>query len=226
MDSVILCRYGELFLKSGNRRRFERALADNMRAALADMPARASSSTHGRVLVRLPEAEADDAAARLQRVFGLVSLSIARQVDADGGLEAIESRPPSTRRARRSRATAPRRSRSKRAAPTSASPSTSMEIARHVGARVQATGPGRRRPHARAAPGHRGGHRPSRSSTRARGRARAGCRSAPRAARCCCCRAASIRRSPAGWPPSAAWRSTPSTFTRRPTSARSRATRC
>ena len=27
---VILCRYGELFLKSGNRRRFERVLCDNI----------------------------------------------------------------------------------------------------------------------------------------------------------------------------------------------------
>ena len=29
MESVVLCRYGELFLKSGNRRAFERVLAEN-----------------------------------------------------------------------------------------------------------------------------------------------------------------------------------------------------
>jgi len=35
MESVVLCRFGELFLKAGNRKAFERMLADNVRAALA-----------------------------------------------------------------------------------------------------------------------------------------------------------------------------------------------
>jgi len=39
---VILCRYGELFLKSGNRRRFERVLCDNIRAAVAGFVTSAS----------------------------------------------------------------------------------------------------------------------------------------------------------------------------------------
>ena len=53
MESVVLCRFGELFLKSGNRRAFERALADNVRAALADLPGARVEPTHGRVLVRV-----------------------------------------------------------------------------------------------------------------------------------------------------------------------------
>ena len=37
MNGVILCRYGEIFLKSGNRRRFEGVLHNNVRRALADL---------------------------------------------------------------------------------------------------------------------------------------------------------------------------------------------
>ena len=43
MDSAVLCRYGELFLKGGNRARFESALADNVRAR-AGRPAGARAS--------------------------------------------------------------------------------------------------------------------------------------------------------------------------------------
>jgi thiamine biosynthesis protein ThiI len=86
---VLLCRYGELFLKSGNRRRFERVLADNIRAAVHDLPDAKVSTTHGRTLVRVRSADLDDAAARVERVFGLVSFSVARKVDAAPDLEAI-----------------------------------------------------------------------------------------------------------------------------------------
>src|SRR6476469_755738 len=89
MESVVLCRYGELFLKSGNRRLFERALADNARAALAGLPRARVEQTHGRLLVRIPTDDADEAAARLTRVLGLVSLSVARHVDAKPDLKAI-----------------------------------------------------------------------------------------------------------------------------------------
>src|SRR3954468_3885757 len=89
MERVLLCRFGELFLKCGNRRLFERALAGNIRAALADVPSARVQPAHSRVLVRVPAADADDAAARLERVFGLVSFFIARQVPPPADLEAI-----------------------------------------------------------------------------------------------------------------------------------------
>src|SRR5437762_13634155 len=76
MESVILCRFGELFLKAGNRRAFVRILADNVRAAIAELPRARVEPTHGRLLVRLPADDANEAAGRLQRVFGLVSVSI------------------------------------------------------------------------------------------------------------------------------------------------------
>ena len=77
MSRVILCRFGELFLKSGNRRRFEGALHQNMRSALAGLEGARVEPVHGRVLVHLPDDEsAREAAARLRRVFGLVSISV------------------------------------------------------------------------------------------------------------------------------------------------------
>ena len=82
-ESVLLCRYGELFLKSGNRKRFEGMLVNNVQAAIAGIPEARVEAPHGRLLVRVPRAHVDEAAARVQRVFGLVSLSVARVVAAD-----------------------------------------------------------------------------------------------------------------------------------------------
>jgi len=135
MDSVIVCRYGELFLKSGNRRSFERVLADNARRALADVPAARVSQTHGRLLVRLPEADADDAATRLQRVFGLVSLSVARQVEATPDLAAVEAAAVDTARAAIARdGVASFKIEARRA--DKRFPVGSMDMARRIGARV------------------------------------------------------------------------------------------
>ncbi len=122
MERVLLCRFGELFLKCGNRRLFERALAGNIRAALADVPSARVQPAHGRVLVRVPAADADDAAARLERVFGLVSFSIARQVPATADLEAISDAAIEEAQAAVARTHPRSASKSKRAAPTSAFP--------------------------------------------------------------------------------------------------------
>jgi len=75
MTATILCRFGEIFLKGGNRPRFERALADNLRAAVAGLPQAQVSTPHGRLVVRVREADVEEACARAGRVFGLVSLS-------------------------------------------------------------------------------------------------------------------------------------------------------
>ena len=137
MESVILCRYGELFLKSGNRKAFERVLADNVRAAIADLPRTRVVQTHGRLLVRLPTADADEAAGRLTRVFGLVSLSVARQIEAKEDLEAITALAVDEARAAVARdRPASFKIESRRG--DKRFPKTSLDIDRHVGARVQA----------------------------------------------------------------------------------------
>jgi len=87
MRCAILCRYGEIFLKSGNRRRFERTLRANVAAALAGLNGVGIDMPHGRIVVHADSALADEACARIERVFGLVSLSVATRVPAD--IEAI-----------------------------------------------------------------------------------------------------------------------------------------
>jgi len=82
-ESVLLCRFGELFLKAGNRRRFQSMLVNNVQAAIAGVPDARVEAPHGRILVRVPRAHVEDAASRVQRVFGLVSLSVARVVAAE-----------------------------------------------------------------------------------------------------------------------------------------------
>ena len=87
--------------------------------------------------MRVPTDDADEAAARLTRIFGLVSLSVAREVEAKADLEAITAMAVSeaqavVARARPASFKIEARRADKRFAPTS------MDIARHVGARVQA----------------------------------------------------------------------------------------
>jgi thiamine biosynthesis protein ThiI len=137
MESVVLCRFGELFLKAGNRKAFERVLADNVRAALADLPHARVEPTHGRLLVRLPTDEADEAVAQLSRVFGLVSFSVARQVDAKPDLEAITAMAVDEARAAIAR-DRPASFKIESRRPDKRFPKSSLDIDRHVGAAVQA----------------------------------------------------------------------------------------
>ena len=81
--TTILCRYGELFLKGGNRHVFLRALANNVRAAVRDLPEAKVSVPHGRVVVCVADQARAEACSRLERVFGLVSISPTSNVPAD-----------------------------------------------------------------------------------------------------------------------------------------------
>ena len=138
--ALLLCRYGELFLKLGNRGRFEQQLVANVRAALAGIPGAAVESPHGRILVRVDPTALEEAAARVERVFGLVSLSLAEEVEPSypalepavvRAAQAAVERDPSRRRSFRIEA---RRSNKQ-------FPATSQEIASRLGAVVnEATG--------------------------------------------------------------------------------------
>jgi len=141
MSRVILCRFGELFLKSGNRKRFESTLHRNMALALKGVEGARVEPVHGRVLVHLPDEEAaQEAAARLRRVFGLVSISVATVVPAELEAMARAAVDVATRERDQARVTnfkiEARRS-DKRF------PLTSVDLARELGGRViQATGLG------------------------------------------------------------------------------------
>lgn len=71
---AVLVRYGELALKGDNRGEFEQALVRNIRAALEGVVAARVERAHGRIFV-FPEGRVEAAARRLQRVFGIASVS-------------------------------------------------------------------------------------------------------------------------------------------------------
>jgi thiamine biosynthesis protein ThiI len=136
VSAVVVCRFGEIFLKGANRGRFERMLVDNVRLAVADVPGARVTAPHGRVLVTVPAEQLEDACVRLARVFGLVSVSPARAVPAtvpailEAAVDRAEAAAAATPAIRAFKVEA-RRS-DKRF------PLTSQEIAREAGARIAA----------------------------------------------------------------------------------------
>jgi tRNA uracil 4-sulfurtransferase len=140
-ESVLLCRYGELFLKSGNRKRFQSMLVSNVQAAIAGVPEARVEAPHGRILVRVPAAHVDEAAARVERVFGLVSLSVARVVAADEaaiGDAAVAETAAAVERMPRAPSAGPVRFRIDANRADKSFPIPSMELGSRIGARVVA----------------------------------------------------------------------------------------
>ncbi|BCV20122.1 tRNA uracil 4-sulfurtransferase ThiI [Moorella sp. Hama-1] len=74
MYTSLLVRYGEISLKGNNRPYFEDRLLANMRQALAGLPPHKMRKTFGRIFVDLHD-DLEIVSGRLQRVFGIVSLS-------------------------------------------------------------------------------------------------------------------------------------------------------
>lgn len=71
---LVLVRYGEIALKGGNRREFERALVRNLRAATADVATLEVARSRGR-LALIPDRRVERVAERASRVFGVSSVS-------------------------------------------------------------------------------------------------------------------------------------------------------
>ncbi len=88
-EKVILIRFGEIALKGKNRSMFERSLRKDIRRVLRGLDVGSVDQSFGRVLVRLGK-DHEQAQKRLCRVFGIVSVSIADEIDLD--LELINSR--------------------------------------------------------------------------------------------------------------------------------------
>lgn len=78
---LVLVRYGELSLKGGNRKDFERALVNNIRRATEKISKVRVERLHGRLAVH-PEARAMEVAERLRDVFGITSVSPAWSVES------------------------------------------------------------------------------------------------------------------------------------------------
>jgi len=83
MENVLLVRYGEIHLKGLNRPYFERKLIDNIRRTLRGSSARVERA-QGRIYVwGIPKEEEPAVIEKLQRIFGLHSISPALAVEKD-----------------------------------------------------------------------------------------------------------------------------------------------
>jgi len=86
---VFLLRFGELFLKGGNKKVFEAALEKDIKKKVEDIPC-VFSKTQGRyVISNFNENQTNEMSRRLKRVFGLHSFSLADEVETNR--EVIES---------------------------------------------------------------------------------------------------------------------------------------
>lgn len=132
--ATFLLRYGEIALKGHNQSFFLDALVRNVHRALAPMGRAAVEPVFGRILVTL-DAPADDAAERLRRVFGVVSLSPVDVVPLDpGALRAAALRHTAAWLARRPE-TATFKVDTRRADKTF--PRSSMAVSSEIGAAVR-----------------------------------------------------------------------------------------
>lgn len=82
MMKVFLLRFGELFLKGGNKKVFEAALEKDIKKKVEDIPC-VFTKTQGRyVISNFEESQTNEIKKRLSRVFGLCSFSLADEVDS------------------------------------------------------------------------------------------------------------------------------------------------
>jgi len=89
-NSVILIKYGEIHLKGLNRPFFENMLVKNVKRALTDFGNAEVIKGEGRLYVKgiIPE-QIKNALDKLGKVFGIVSMSVAEEIDKD--MEAIKA---------------------------------------------------------------------------------------------------------------------------------------
>lgn len=80
--STLVIRYGEIGLKGGNRPVFERALCENLKAALGPLPGLRTQRLRGRILVQA-QVPLEDHAHRAAQVCGVTSLSPAVSTHLD-----------------------------------------------------------------------------------------------------------------------------------------------
>ncbi|HZX21691.1 MAG TPA: tRNA uracil 4-sulfurtransferase ThiI [Clostridia bacterium] len=83
MENVIIVRYGEIALKGLNKRFFEDKLVDQIRNALLDLGKIRVYKAHSRIYIDVADYNVRDIIDGVKKVFGVVSLSIAKKFEAD-----------------------------------------------------------------------------------------------------------------------------------------------
>ena len=83
MDQVLIVRYGEISLKGLNRSFFEDRLLSNIKKALKPLGNFPIKKSDSRIYVDLPENGIDAIVETVRKVFGVVSVSVAKRFPAD-----------------------------------------------------------------------------------------------------------------------------------------------
>ena len=83
MREVILLRFGEIFLKGKNHRFFEKTLLNNIKNVAKKYNAVAEKIAGRYIVYDFDQNDRDELVTRLTQVFGIVSLSVAKEVDTD-----------------------------------------------------------------------------------------------------------------------------------------------
>lgn len=83
MENVVVIRYGEIMLKGKNKRFFEDKLVSQIRHALSDIGKPKVYKAHSRIYIDVESYNVNDITDRAKRVFGVVSLSVAKRFEVD-----------------------------------------------------------------------------------------------------------------------------------------------
>lgn len=83
VENVIIIRYGEIALKGLNKRFFEDKLVGQIRNALSDLGKIRVYKAHSRIYVDIADYNVRSITDRIKKVFGVVSLSIAKRFEAN-----------------------------------------------------------------------------------------------------------------------------------------------
>ncbi|WP_126425623.1 tRNA uracil 4-sulfurtransferase ThiI [Brevibacillus marinus] len=134
---MIMIRYGELALKGRNRDIFEKILLQRVKEALPPDTSATVYRSYGRMYVDLNGEQAEEVIRRLQRVFGIISVSPIKRVESSkeaikqGALELIRSIVPAPATFRVVTRRADKRY-----------PQSSMDVSRMVGTHILRNVPG------------------------------------------------------------------------------------
>lgn len=82
-QSVIIIRYGEIFLKKKNRGYFERIFRNNIEAVIQDIPHRLNVYSGRYILTDYAEEDGELLIKRLKKVFGIHTMSVGKCVPSD-----------------------------------------------------------------------------------------------------------------------------------------------
>lgn len=82
-QSVIIIRYGEIFLKKKNRGYFERIFKNNIEGVIRDIPHRLSVNSGRYILENYAEEDGEILLKRLKKVFGIHTMSLGKRVPSD-----------------------------------------------------------------------------------------------------------------------------------------------